>query len=116
MACKWSGIKTNAPKNNSSRNSNDLKNFVDKMLEKKAEKRPSAKEALELIPVDVLNDMKIKGEKIVIKSKRPFSSAVFANNSNKGNKLIEKLVNYISHLVPLLFQLHIIQRKNYFET
>ena len=26
IVCKWSGIKTNAPKNNSSRNSNDLKN------------------------------------------------------------------------------------------
>ena len=68
--------------------SNEFKSFVDKMLEKKADKRPSAKEALGLIPVDVLNDMKIKGEKIVIKSKRPFSSAVFANNSNKGNNKI----------------------------
>ena len=68
--------------------SNEFKSFVDKMLEKKADKRPSAKEALDFIPTDVLNDMKIKGEKIVIKSKRPFSSAIFVNNSNKGNKVI----------------------------
>ena len=69
-------------------NINEFKSFVDKMLEKKADKRPSAKEALDFIPTDVLNDMKIKGEKIVIKSKRPFSSAIFVNNSNKGNKVI----------------------------
>ena len=71
--------------------SNDLKNFVDKMLEKKAEKRPSAKEALDMIPGNILNDMKTQGEKIVIKSKRPFSSAVNINNTNNkitGNKII----------------------------
>ena len=70
--------------------SNDLKNFVDKMLEKKAEKRPSAKEALDMIPNNILNDMKIQGEKIVIKSKRPFSSAVNINPNSKitGNKVI----------------------------
>ena len=72
--------------------SNDLKNFVDKMLEKKAEKRPSAKEALDMIPNNILNDMKIQGEKIVIKSKRPFSSAVNintnGNNKITGNKII----------------------------
>jgi len=66
--------------------SNELKSFVDKMLEKRADKRPSAKEALDMIPCDVRNDMKIKGEKFVIKSKRPFSSAVFTNPGNKENK------------------------------
>lgn len=66
--------------------STDLRNFVDKLLEKKADKRPSAKEALDLIPLDIVNDMKVKGEKIVIKSKRPFSSAV--NGKNIGNKII----------------------------
>ena len=68
--------------------SNDLKNFVDKMLEKKAEKRPSAKEALDMIPNNILNDMKTQGEKIVIKSKRPFSSAVSINSKVTGNKVI----------------------------
>ena len=68
--------------------SNDLKNFVDKMLEKKAEKRPSAKEALDMIPNNILNDMKTQGEKIVIKSKRPFSSAVNINSKVTGNKII----------------------------
>ena len=68
--------------------SNDLKNFVDKMLEKKAEKRPSAKEALDMIPNNILNDMKTQGEKIVIKSKRPFSSAVNINSKVTGNKVI----------------------------
>ena len=66
--------------------SNELRNFIDKMLEKKADKRPSAKEALDMIPKEILNDMKIKGEKLVIKSKRPFSSTVFGKNlGNKGN-------------------------------
>ena len=68
--------------------SNDLKNFVDKMLEKKAEKRPSAKKALDMIPNNILNDMKTQGEKIVIKSKRPFSSAVNINSKVTGNKVI----------------------------
>ena len=68
--------------------SNDLKNFVDKMLEKKAEKRPSAKKALDMIPNNILNDMKTQGEKIVIKSKRPFSSAVNINSKVTGNKII----------------------------
>ena len=67
--------------------SNELKSFVDKMLEKRADKRPSAKEALDMIPCDIRNDMKIKGEKFVIKSKRPFSSAVFTNPGNKENKV-----------------------------
>ena len=66
--------------------SNELRNFVDKMLEKKAEKRPSAKEALDMIPKGVLNDMKIQGEKLVIKSKRPFSSAMVGNSGNSINK------------------------------
>ena len=66
--------------------SNELKSFVDKMLEKRADKRPSAKEALDMIPCDVRNEMKIQGEKFVIKSKRPFSSAVFTNPGNKENK------------------------------
>ena len=65
--------------------SNEFKSFVDKMLEKKAEKRPSAKEALDMIPADILNDMKVNGEKIVIKSKRPFSSAVNSNNIHSNN-------------------------------
>ena len=74
--------------------SNEFKSFVDKMLEKKADKRPNAKEALDMIPVNILNDMKVNGEKIVIKSNRPFSSAVYSNNihttnvKNIGNKVI----------------------------
>ena len=56
--------------------SNQLRFFIDKMLEKKAENRPSAKEALELIPKDIREKIKSKGEKFQIKSKRPFSSAM----------------------------------------
>ena len=76
------------PKSLPNQYSNDLKNFVDKMLEKNAEKRPSAKEALDMIPNNILNDMKIQGEKILIKSKRPFSSAMNINSKNTGNKVI----------------------------
>ena len=81
------------PKALSSLYSNEFKSFVDKMLEKKADKRPSAKEALDMIPADILNDMKVNGEKIVIKSNRPFSSAVNSNNIRTNN--IKNIANKV---------------------
>ena len=56
--------------------SNELRAFIDKLLEKKPEDRPSAKEALEMIPKDIKENIKNNGEKFYIKSKRPFSSAM----------------------------------------
>ena len=56
--------------------SNELRFFIDKMLEKKAENRPTAREALELIPKEIKEKIKSNGEKFHIKSKRPFSSAM----------------------------------------
>ena len=56
--------------------SNELRFFINKMLEKKAENRPTAREALELIPKEIKEKIKLNGEKFHIKSKRPFSSAM----------------------------------------
>ena len=68
------------PKSIPSQYSQDLKNFINKLLSKKPEDRPSAKEAKELIPRKILEKIKAGGEKIEIKSNRPFSSV--------GNKVI----------------------------
>ena len=64
------------PKSLPAQYSNELRFFIDKMLEKKAENRPTAKEALELIPKEIKEKIKSNGEKFHIKSKRPFSSAM----------------------------------------
>ena len=56
--------------------SNELRAYIDKMLEKKPEKRPSAKEALELIPMEIKEKISSNGDKFQIKSKRPFSSVM----------------------------------------
>ena len=56
--------------------SNELRAFIDKMLEKNPENRPSAKEALEMIPKEIKEKISVNGEKFCIKSKRPFSSAM----------------------------------------
>ena len=70
--------------------SNELRFFIDKMLEKKAENRPTAREALELIPKEIKEKIKSNGEKFYIKSKRPFSSAM--------NKVISVNKDEIEHL------------------
>ena len=54
--------------------SNELRSFIDKMLEKKPENRPSAKEAMKLIPQEKLE--KINGDLKKINIKRPFSSGI----------------------------------------
>ena len=56
--------------------SNELRAYIDKMLEKKPENRPSAKEALELIPKEIKEKISSNGDKFPIKSKRPFSSVM----------------------------------------
>ena len=80
--------------------SNELKAFIDKLLEKRPENRPSAKEAIDMIPNYIKEKIKINGEKFYIKSKRPFSSAmnkiittnkeelknIFSDNINNNNK------------------------------
>ena len=82
--------------------SNELKFFIDKMLTKKADKRPSAKEAKELIPKNILEKIMLAYKnKIEIKS-RPFSSFgnrklnenENINNDNTGeNKINEDILN-----------------------
>ena len=69
--------------------SKDLKFFIDKMLTKKPDKRPSAKEAKDLIPKNLLDKIFLAYKnKIEIKS-RPFSSigtrTPIDNNNNPNN-------------------------------
>ena len=66
--------------------SNELKFFIDKMLTKKPDKRPSAREAKDLIPKNILEKIFIAYKnKIEIKS-RPFSS-VGGRKSNENNNI-----------------------------
>ena len=77
--------------------SNELKQFIDKLLSKKPEKRPSAKEALNMIPKDILEKVTAANDnynKIVIKS-RPFSSKVIKKTIESTEKKIpeEKIID-----------------------
>ena len=79
--------------------SNELKIFIDKMLTKKPEKRPSAKEAKDLIPKNILEKTFLAYKnKIEIKS-RPFSSTgnrksiEIGNNNNNAEKNINNNTN-----------------------
>ena len=68
------------PKPLPSQYSENLSKFIDRMLSKRPEKRPTAREALELIPKDILEKIKLaKQNNIEIKT-RPFSSV--------GNRVI----------------------------
>ena len=91
--------------------SNELRAFIDKMLEKKPENRPSAKEALEMIPKEIKEKINTNGEKFYIKSKRPFSSAInkviavnkdeirniFGDNIKNNNKNKEENITNINN-------------------
>ena len=68
------------PKPLPSQYSENLSKFIDRMLSKRPEKRPTAREALELIPKDIIEKIKLaKQNNIEIKT-RPFSSV--------GNRVI----------------------------
>ena len=54
--------------------SEELSKFIEKMLGKRPEKRPSAREALEMIPRDIMEKIKIAKENNVEIKTRPFSS------------------------------------------
>ena len=60
--------------------SEELNGFIDKMLSKRPEKRPSAKEGLEMIPKDVMEKIKVAKEKNLDIKVRPFSAV--------GNRII----------------------------
>ena len=82
--------------------SKDLKLFIDRMLTKKPEKRPSAKEAKDLIPKNILEKIFLAYKnKIEIKA-RPFSSVgnrkpgennTSNNNDNSNNNKINNDIN-----------------------
>ena len=76
--------------------SNELKLFIDKMLTKKPEKRPSAKEAKDLIPKNIVEKIFLAFKnKIEIKS-RPFSSVGNRKlNDNINNNNAENIINNI---------------------
>ena len=81
--------------------SNELKIFIDKMLTKKPDKRPSAKEAKELIPKSMLDKIFLAYKnKIEIKS-RPFSSIgnriSIDNNNNNVNNIYNNMSNNVNN-------------------
>ena len=86
------------PKELPSMYSNELKLFIDKMLTKKPEKRPSAKEAKDLIPKNILEKIFLAFKnKIEIKS-RPFSSVGNRkSNDNTNNNNTENIINNIAN-------------------
>lgn len=60
--------------------SEELNAFIDKMLSKRPEKRPSAKEGLEMIPKEIMEKIKVAKEKNLDIKVRPFSAV--------GNRII----------------------------
>ena len=82
--------------------SNELKFFINKMLTKKPDKRPSAKEAKELIPKSMLDKIFLAYKnKIEIKS-RPFSSIgnrTSIDNNNNANNNVNNLNNNLNNNV-----------------
>lgn len=60
--------------------SEDMNKFIERMLSKRPEKRPSAKEAIEMISKDIMEKIKIARENNVGIKSRPFSSV--------GNKIV----------------------------
>ena len=93
--------------------SNELRAYIDKMLEKKPEKRPSAKEALELIPMEIREKISSNGDKFPIKSKRPFSSVmnkiITVNKDEMRNLFGEKNKIKNKHKQNIFFEMN----KNY---
>ena len=74
--------------------SNDLILFIDKLLSKKPEKRPSAKEALNLIPKDIIEKIKEDNKNNVEIKSRPFSSIpnrIVTINKDEIKKIEEKI-------------------------
>ena len=85
--------------------SNELRLFIDKMLTKKPEKRPSAKEAKDLIPKNILEKIFLAYKnKIEIKS-RPFSSIGNRkpNENNNSNNINNNGNNNNNDTIPSSF-------------
>ena len=82
------------PKLLPSQYSNNLISFIDKMLCKKPEKRPSAKEALVMIPSDIMEKIREANRNNVEIKNRPFSSIgnkVVCINKDEIGKIKEKI-------------------------
>ena len=84
------------PKPIPSQYSTDLVLFIDKLLSKKPERRPSAKEAMGMIPKDIMVKIKeANRNKVEIKS-RPFSSIgnrIITVNKEEIKKIGEKIID-----------------------
>ena len=85
-------IVKNKPKELSDRYSMKFKMFVDKMLTKRPDKRPSAKEAKEMIPKDYMEKIFLAEKNKVEIKNRPFSSIGnrVVNNDNNNKKSDDK--------------------------
>ena len=92
----------------------ELGKFIDVMLSKRPEKRPSAKEGLEMIPKDIFNKIKIAQDNNVDIKTRPFSAAgtnkviaynkeeIFKDESKDKNKVDNEQKKNDLLLTPIL--------------
>jgi len=65
--------------------SNELKDFIGKMLTKKPEKRPSAKDAKDMIPKNIMENIILANKNKEEIKARPFSSVGKRKNNEKDN-------------------------------
>ena len=84
------------PKPIPSQYSTDLVLFIDRLLSKKPERRPSAKEAIGMIPKDIMEKIKEANRNKVEIKNRPFSSVgnrIITINKEEIKKIGEKIIN-----------------------
>ena len=77
--------------------SNELKNFIGKMLTKKPEKRPSAKDAKEMIPKNIMENIILANKNKEEIKARPFSSVGKRKNNDKDNNDNNSNINNINN-------------------
>ena len=84
------------PKPIPSQYSTDLVLFIDRLLSKKPERRPSAKEAIGMIPKDIMEKIKEANRNKVEIKNRPFSSVgnrIITINKEEIKKIGEKIID-----------------------
>ena len=77
--------------------SNELKDFIGKMLTKKPEKRPSAKDAKEMIPKNIMENIILANKNKEEIKARPFSSVGKRKNNDKDNNDNNSNINNINN-------------------
>ena len=77
--------------------SNELKDFIGKMLTKKPEKRPSAKDAKDMIPKNIMENIILANKNKEEIKARPFSSVGKRKNNDKDNNDNNSNINNINN-------------------